>query len=87
MANGMGGNQIYALAVSGQLVCAATNGGLSISTDGGASFINLGAANGLANYWAQAVAISGSTIFVGCADMNGGSPVLPGGLTVVTARK
>ena len=87
MPNGMGGNQIYGIAVAGNLVCAATNGGLSISRDGGASFVNLNVVNGLADNWIGAVAIHGSKIFAGAVDENGGNPVVPGGLTVVTLRQ
>ena len=85
MPNGMGDNQVQAVAVSGNLVCVATVNGLSISRDGGASFVNLSTASGLANYWTRAVAIHGSKIYVGAVHSTG-NPAVAGGLTVVTLR-
>ena len=47
-ANGLGDNQVVDVYGVGNMVYAATLGGLSISTDGGATFANRTTANGLA---------------------------------------
>ena len=47
--NGLGNNIVRWVYASGSTVYAATTGGLSISTDGGASFTNKTTTNGLGN--------------------------------------
>jgi hypothetical protein len=61
--NGLGSNIVNGVFVDGSTIYAATNGGLSISTDGGANFTNRTTANGLGSnvvIWVYAV---GSTVY------------------------
>jgi hypothetical protein len=60
---GFGGNNVYRVYASGSTVYAATNDGLSISTDGGASFSNKTTTNGLGNNTVREVFASGSTVY------------------------
>uniref|UniRef100_UPI0040488AAD hypothetical protein n=1 Tax=Algoriphagus sp. TaxID=1872435 RepID=UPI0040488AAD len=62
-ANGLGNNIVYAVYASGSTVYAATEGGLAISTDGGASFTNRTTANGLGSNAVLGVYASGSTVY------------------------
>lgn len=63
-ANGLGSNSLRAVAVSGSSIYVATDGGLSISTDGGATFTNRTTANGLGAPFLRGVVTSGSFIYV-----------------------
>ena len=60
----MGANGVYGVYASGSTVYAGTNGGgLSISTDGGASFTNKTTSNGLGGISVYGVYASGSTVY------------------------
>ncbi len=62
-ANGLGNNVVYGVYAVGSTVYAATDGGLSISTDGGTSFTNKTTADGLGNDSLYGVYAVGSTIY------------------------
>jgi hypothetical protein len=64
-ANGLGSNNIFGVYAVGNTVYASTQGGLSISTDGGTSFSNKTTTNGLADNFVFGVSAVGSTIYVG----------------------
>jgi hypothetical protein len=68
-ANGLGGDIVAGVTVSGSTIYAATLGGVSISTDGGTHWTNYTTTNGLGNNSVLGVAVSGSTI---CAATLGG---------------
>ena len=82
-ADGLGSNLVNSAFASGSTVYAATfpgiNGGLGISTDGGATFINRNTANSnLPNNYVNDVHVVGNTIFVAtngglCISTDGGS--------------
>ena len=63
--SGLGSPFVNALAASGSTVYAATLGGLSVSTDSGASWTTYTTANGLANDNVGCVAASDSDIYIG----------------------
>ena len=62
-ANGLGDNQVMGVYANGLKVYAATYGGLSISTDGGATFTTKTPADGLGSYWVNDVFASGSNVY------------------------
>ncbi|MFM8860947.1 MAG: cadherin-like beta sandwich domain-containing protein [Acidimicrobiia bacterium] len=62
-ADGLGHNSVRGVAVDGSTVYAATQSGLSISTNGGTSFTNRTTTNGLGNNEQNGVAVSGSTVY------------------------
>jgi hypothetical protein len=62
-ADGLGSNSVRGVYVSGSTVYAATDGGLSISTDGGASFTNKTTADGLGSNDVHGVHASGSMVY------------------------
>ena len=62
-ANGLGSNSVYGVYVVGSTVYAATDGGLSISVNGGATFTNRTTANGLGSNFVRGVYAVGSTIY------------------------
>jgi hypothetical protein len=66
-ADGLGSNTAYGVYVVGSTVYAATNGGLAISTNGGATFTNRTTANGLGSNTSNDVYAVGSTVYVGTA--------------------
>jgi hypothetical protein len=68
-ANGLGSNTVYGVYAVDSKVYAATNGGLSISTDNGATFVNRTTANGLGNNTVNAVYAVDSKVY---AATNGG---------------
>ena len=84
-ANGLGSNNVKAVYVVGSNVYAATDAGLSISTDGGATFTNKTTANGLGSNNVSGVFVVGSTIYAATTDTTYGygSPTL-GGLSIST---
>ena len=55
---------MYGVYASGSNIYAATDGGLSISTNGGSSFTNYTIANGLGSNNVRGVYASGSSIYV-----------------------
>ncbi|MFN8492594.1 MAG: choice-of-anchor D domain-containing protein [Caldilineaceae bacterium] len=61
--NGLGNNYVSGVYASGSTVYAATQGGLSISTDGGTSFTNKTTVNGLVSLTVNGVYASGSTVY------------------------
>ena len=61
--NGLGNNSVYGVYVVGTTVYAGTNGGLSISTDGGATFTNRTTTNGLGNNVVFGVYAVGTTVY------------------------
>jgi hypothetical protein len=67
--NGLGNNNVRGVYAIGSTVYAATQGGLSISTNGGANFTNYTTTNGLGNNIVNGVYASGSTVY---AATNGG---------------
>lgn len=67
-ANGLGSNRINDVFAVGNTVYAATDGGLSISTDGGQTFVNRTTANGLPNNKINVVAVVGNTVYAGMDD-------------------
>jgi len=84
-ANGLGSNVVNAVYVVGANVYAATNAGLSISTNGGATFTNYTTANGLGSNNVSGVFVVGSTIYASTTDTTYGygTPTL-GGLSIST---
>ncbi|MFD2571935.1 putative Ig domain-containing protein [Spirosoma soli] len=62
-ANGLGSNAVFGVYAVGNVVYAATEGGLSISTDGGQSFTNRTTANGLGSNAVNGVYSSGGVIY------------------------
>jgi len=91
-ANGLGSNNVKAVYVDGSNVYAATTpagfgpsatgGGLSISTDGGATFINKTTANGLGSNDVRGVFVVGSTVYAATYPV--GYPGTGGGLSIST---
>ena len=69
--------------LSSDYVYAATNEGLSISTNGGTSFTTRTAADGLGDNWVHAVFVSGSTVY---AAVNGGLSISTAGGISFTNR-
>jgi len=63
VSSGLGDNIVYGVYASGSTIYAATFGGLSISTDGGASFTNKTTTNGLGNNTVKGVYASGSMVY------------------------
>jgi len=61
--SGLGSNVVYGVYAVGSTVYAATDGGLSISTNGGTSFTNYTIANGLGNNTVNGVYAVGSTVY------------------------
>jgi hypothetical protein len=66
-ANGLGSNTVNGVFASGSTVYSATDGGLSISIDGGNTFINKTTANGLGNNTVYDVFASGSEVYAATA--------------------
>jgi hypothetical protein len=66
----------YGLSVKGNVICAATYGGLLLSTDGGATFTLYASSWGLSGGQASAVVYQGGNIYVGFVGGNGGMSVL-----------
>jgi LPXTG-motif cell wall-anchored protein len=62
-ADGLGDDVVNGVYVVGSNVYAATDGGLSISTDGGASFTNKTTSNGLGNNIVWGVYVDGSNVY------------------------
>ena len=60
---GLGDNNVSGVFVEGSTVYAATRGGLSISTDGGANFTNRTTAAGLGDNGVSGVFAAGTTIY------------------------
>jgi len=90
-ANGLGSNWVKAVFVDGSNVYAATvpqgyspptGGGLSISTDGGATFTNKTTTNGLGSNDVRGVFAVGSTIYAATYPV--GYPGTGGGLSIST---
>ena len=75
--NGLGSNWVNAVFVDGSTVYAATDKGLSISTNGGATFTNKTTANGLGNNSLYDVYATGGVVYV--ATMGGISFSTDGG--------
>ena len=73
-ADGLGNNGVRGVQAVGSSVYAATNGGLSISTDGGATFTNRTTANGLVNNTVNGVFAVGSSVYAATS----------GGLSITT---
>jgi hypothetical protein len=69
--------------VNGSTVYVATEGGLSISTDGGTTFTNRTTADGLARNTVFGVAVNGSTVY---AATEGGLSISMDGGTSFTNR-
>jgi len=65
IANGLGSNMINSVYFNGNTIYAGTDGGLSISTDGGASFTNKTTSNGLGSNMINSVYFNGNTIYAG----------------------
>ena len=65
--NGLGGNFVYDVAVSGSTIYAGTAGGLSKSSNGGISWTNYTPTAGFGSNQVPCVAVSGSTIYAGTA--------------------
>jgi len=66
-ANGLGHNNINDVVVVGNNVYAATDGGISISTDGGVTFVNKTTAQGLPVNLVTSIAVVGTNIYAGTA--------------------
>ena len=79
-ANGLGSNYVRGVYASGSSVYAATNSGLSISSDGGTSFTNKTTANGLGSNAVLGVYASGSSVYAATTNTGG----LSGGLSIST---
>jgi hypothetical protein len=77
--NGLGNNQVNGVYANGSTIYAATYRGLSISTDGGATFTNKTTANGLGHNTVYGVYASGSTVYA--ATDNGLAISTDGGAT------
>ncbi|MCX6417477.1 MAG: OmpA family protein [Actinobacteria bacterium] len=84
-ANGLGSDTVNAVYVVGANVYAATDAGLSISTNGGASFTNYTTANGLGSNNVSGVFVVGNTIYASTTDTTYGygNPTV-GGLSIST---
>ena len=92
--NGLGSNNVKAVYVVGSNVYAATapegfgssatGGGLSISTDGGATFINKTTANGLGSNDVRGVFVVGTTVYAATAPVGFGPSATGGGLSIST---
>jgi hypothetical protein len=80
-ANGLGNNLVNGVFANGCTVYAATQGGFSISTDGGGSFTNTTTTNGLGSNTVRGVYAVGSTIYAatGSGLSISGSPSCSGG--------
>ncbi|GAB3713817.1 hypothetical protein GCM10027592_53320 [Spirosoma flavus] len=74
-ANGLGSNNSFSVYAVGNIVYAATQGGLSISTDGGNSFTNKTTANGLGSNFVIRVHAVGNVVY---------AATLGGGLSIST---
>jgi hypothetical protein len=77
-ASGLGNNYVHGVYAVGSTVYAATDGGLSISTNGGSTFTNKTRANGLGSNNVYGVYAVGSTVYAATAiglsiSTNGGS--------------
>ncbi len=70
-ADGLGSNICNAIDVDGSLVVAATNGGVSVSENGGVSFVNRTTANGLADNLTTVVWADSAEIIAGIFGGNG----------------
>ena len=88
-ANGLGNNIVYGVYASGSSIYAATDGGLSISTDAGSSWTTYTTTDGLGDDVVGGVYASGSSI---CAATEGGLSIaqlpptaVPGPLPVAGA--
>jgi hypothetical protein len=81
--NGLGNNLVYGVYVDGGNVYAATFGGLSISTDGGATFANRTTSNGLGSNRVQGVYVVGNTVY---AATDGGLSISNNGGTSFTNK-
>jgi hypothetical protein len=81
--NGLGNNGVRGVQAVGSTVYAATNGGLSISTDGGATFTNRTTANGLVNNIVNGVFAVGSSVY---AATSGGLSITTDGGATFTNR-
>jgi hypothetical protein len=81
-ANGLGGNRVRDVFVNGSNLYAATNNGLSISTDGGITFTNKTIANGLGNNDLTSVFVDGANVYAG--SNSGLSISTDGGITFTT---
>jgi hypothetical protein len=80
-ANGLVSNTVYGLAVSGSTIWAATDQGISISQDGGATWTTKTAAS-LGGMSVNDVAVNGSTVVAGLGTTN--TLTAPGGVAVST---
>lgn len=78
-ANGLGDDIVYGVYANSGVVYAATYGGLSISTDGGSSFVNRTTNEGLGANYVYCVYASGGTVYAGTA--NGLSISTDGGVS------
>lgn len=78
-ANGLGSKSIHDVVVIGRANYVATSGGLSISTNGGESYVNRSRANGLGSHVVNAVHVVGSTVYA--ATLGGLSISTDGGAT------
>lgn len=66
--NGLGNNIVYGVYANSGVIYAATYGGLSISTDGGSSFVNRTTNEGLGSDFVYGVYASGGTIYAGTSN-------------------
>ena len=80
--SGLASGTVNGVFVTGTTIYAATNGGLSVSTNGGTSWTNYTTTNGLASNFTNGVWASGSTIWVGTG--SGVSESTDGGTTWTT---
>jgi hypothetical protein len=76
------GNNVYAATAPEGFGSSATGGGLSISTDGGATFTNKTTANGLGSNDVRGVFVVGSTVYAATYPV--GYPGTGGGLSIST---
>jgi hypothetical protein len=81
--HGLGNNRVYDVYVVGSTVYAATDGGLSISTDGGSSFTNRTTADGLGHNVVFGVYVDGSNVY---AATDGGVSISTDGGSSFTNR-
>lgn len=65
--NGLGSNNVNGVFLDGSTIYAATQNGLSISTDGGSSFVNRTVNDGLGHNYVYGVFASGSSVYAGTA--------------------
>jgi len=65
--NGLGSNKVNGVFLNGSTIYAATENGLSISTDGGSSFVNRTVNDGLGHNYVYGVFASGSSVYAGTA--------------------